>query len=110
MRHDRRAALHAHTSAPLCLPFKQPPPSFPQSGDARQVTLVQTGLTVTLTQPWSAAEGKWQPQLEVKVTLTQAPAAGVKLGGALGATLPTGVAAQSLKARIASIAASAAPK
>ena len=56
-----------------------------QAQATRQVTIVQSGVTVVVTQRFSG--GAWQPWLSVTVTLTLPPPG--LLGGQLGATLPS---------------------
>lgn len=56
-----------------------------QAQATRQVTIVQTGVTVVVAQRFSG--GAWQPWLSVTVTLTLPPPG--LMGGQLGATLPT---------------------
>lgn len=52
---------------------------------ARSLTIAETGVMVTLTQPWLVAEARWAPWLNVAVTITQRP--GVRLTGLMGPTL-----------------------
>lgn len=57
------------------------------AGQPKQINIVQPGVHVLVSQPW--AGGKWQPWLNLRVTLTQPLPSGVRLGGPLGATLPS---------------------
>lgn len=57
-------------------------------GAPKRVIVVAPGVQVLFTQPWSALTQRWQPWLNVRVTLTRAIPPDVTLGGQLGSTLP----------------------
>ncbi|KAI7846120.1 hypothetical protein COHA_000381 [Chlorella ohadii] len=70
-----------------------------KTGAAKTITINQLGVQVVVTQPWSTLKKKWAPWLNVQATLTQAPAAGVKLIGQLGSTLSATVSGASFTAK-----------
>lgn len=63
----------------------------------------QPGVWLVITQPWAANKNTWAPWLNLQVTLTQAPAVGVKLAGQLGSTLSATVSGASFTAKRGSI-------
>lgn len=75
-----------------------PRPSSLQNGIQRQITIVQTGITIRIAQPWWRASNSWAPWLNVGVTLTLPPpppappgstTPSVDMGGLMGSTLPS---------------------